>query len=395
MTSPSLDALLSAKLQSLMQESGLRRLRGFRRDGQRLTDQDGRELIDFSSNDYLGLAQHPKLVAAAVDWTQRLGTGAAASRLVTGTHERYRDVERRLAAFKGSEAALVLGSGFQANATVLPAMIELLQTQGQVRVFADRLNHASLHHGLAAAGIRQIRFRHNDLDHLESLLRKEASEAGPRLIVTESVFSMDGDRCNLSALADLAERYGAIIYVDEAHATGVLGPQGRGLSATIPGRIDIVMGTLGKALGGYGAYIAGSRALIDYLVTRCSGFIYSTALPPAVFGALDAALDLVPQMEAERAQLHHQADRLRAALHTAGFATGPSDTQIVPVILGETSDTLAAQRQLEKAGLLGIAIRPPTVPAGQSRLRLSLSAAHRAEDIDRLIAAIAGLGQPS
>jgi 8-amino-7-oxononanoate synthase len=314
---------------------------------------------------------------------------------VTGTHENYRAVEQRLATFKGSEAALVLGSGFQANATVLPAVIELLQAQGPVRVFADRLNHASLHHGLAAAGIRQIRFRHNDLDHLESLLHKEASEKGPRLIVTESVFSMDGDRCNLTALADLAERHGAITYVDEAHATGVLGPQGRGLSAAIPGRIDIVMGTLGKALGGYGAYIAGSQTLIDYLVTRCSGFIYSTALPPAVFGALDAALDLVPQMEAERAQLHRQAGRLRAALHKAGFATGPSDTQIVPVILGAAGDTLAAQRQLEEAGLLGIAIRPPTVPAGQSRLRLSLSAAHREEDIDRLIAAITGLGRPS
>ncbi|MDY0883702.1 aminotransferase class I/II-fold pyridoxal phosphate-dependent enzyme [Dongia soli] len=395
MTSPVLDTLLTAKLQTLAQENGLRRLRGFRRNGLRLTDQSGRELIDFSSNDYLGLVQHPRLIAAAIDWTQRLGTGAAASRLVTGTYEKYREVEQRLAAFKGSEAALVLGSGFQANATVLPAVIELLQVQGPVRVFADRLNHASLHHGLAAAGLRQIRFRHNDLNHLESLLRKEATESGPRLIVTESVFSMDGDRCDLAALADLAERYGAITYVDEAHATGVLGPQGRGLTATIPGRIDIVMGTLGKALGGYGAYIAGSQTLIDYLVTRCSGFIYSTALPPAVFGALDAALDLVPQMEAERAHLHRQADRLRSALCAAGLATGRSDTQIVPVILGEAADTLAAQRQLEEAGFLGIAIRPPTVPAGQSRLRLSLSAAHREEDLDRLIAAITKLGRSS
>lgn len=394
MTSPSLDRLLKAKLQTLMQENGLRRLRGFRREKLQLTDQDGRRLIDFSSNDYLGLSQHPKLIAGAADWAQRYGAGAAASRLVTGSHIAYREVEERLASFKGSEAALVMGSGFQANATVLPAIIELLRLQGELRVFTDRLNHASLHHGLAAAGSRQYRFRHNDLGHLETLLRREALQPGPRLIITESVFSMDGDRCDLAALADLAERYGAITYVDEAHATGVLGPQGRGLSAALPGRIDIVMGTLGKALGGYGAYLAGSRALIDYLVTRCAGFIYSTALPPAVFGALDAALDLVPTMEAERAHLHGMAARLRAAAAAKGFDTGASDTQIIPVMLGEASAALGAQRQLEQAGLLGIAIRPPTVPAGQSRLRLSLSAGHNEADIDRLIAALGALERP-
>jgi len=265
---------------------------------------------------------------------------------------------------------------------------------GETLIYADRLNHASLHHGIAAAGLRQQRFHHNDLDHLRTLLLRDREKPGHRLIVTESVFSMDGDRAPLTTLIPLAEEFGAHLYVDEAHATGVLGPQGRGLTAEHPGRIEIVMGTLGKALGGFGAYVAGSRTLIDFLINRCAGFIYSTALPPSVFGALDAALDLVPAMDAERARLRDHAARFRQAAKRCNFSTGASDTQIVPLLIGSNSATLAAQARLEQQGLLAIAIRPPTVPDGEARLRLSFSAAHQDEDVERLRVALGSLELP-
>ncbi|HYD63929.1 aminotransferase class I/II-fold pyridoxal phosphate-dependent enzyme, partial [Azospirillum sp.] len=196
-------------------------------------------------------------------------------------------------------------------------------------------------------------------------------------------------RADIPALAALAERHDAFLYIDEAHATGVLGPRGMGLSGEAPGRVDLIMGTFSKALGGFGAYIAGSQALIDYLVNRCSGFIYATALPPAVLGAMDAALDLVPMLESERRHLHAQADRLRAACRDLGLDTGASTTQIVPILVGAEARALALSRQFEEAGILGIAIRPPTVPPGTSRIRFSLSAAHTGEDVNQLIDAAA------
>ena len=200
---------------------------------------------------------------------------------------------------------------------------------------------------------------------------------------------MDGDRTDVARLAALADRYNAFVYLDEAHATGVLGPRGMGLAGLAPGRIDLAMGTFSKALGGFGAYVAGSRALCDYLVNACSGFIYTTALPPAVLGAMDAALDLVPTLDAERARLAASGDRLRAALREQGLDTADSSTQIVPAMVGEAARAMALAANLEQRGLLAVAIRPPTVPAGTSRLRIALSAAHRDADIDRLIAGLA------
>lgn len=382
----SLDTLLRQQLDSLDAISRRRRLRAVRWHDGRLQLPDGRRLIDASSNDYLGLSQHPQVIARAAEWAQTHGAGAPSSRLVTGTRDITLAVEEKLAAFKGCEAALILNSGFQANATVIPALALLDDTL----IFSDALNHASLIHGCRAAKARTIVFRHNDLGHLEQLLQEHAGHTGRRLIVTESVFSMDGDRSDLAALMQIAERHGAALYVDEAHSTGVLGPQGRGLAAETGG-VDVVMGTLGKAVGAFGAYIAGSRALIDYLVNRCSGFIYSTALPPAVLGAVDAALDLMPQMDAERARLAANGQRLREALAAVGYDTLDSTTQIVPAIIGAEADALAAMRRLEDAGVLAVAIRPPTVPVGTSRLRLSLSAAISAPDMELLLAAVARL----
>jgi 8-amino-7-oxononanoate synthase len=250
-------------------------------------------------------------------------------------------------------------------------------------------------HGCRAAGVRQIRYRHNDLDHLDALLAERSGRPGARFILTESVFSMDGDRTDIAALADIADRHDAFLYIDEAHATGVLGPHGMGLSGDAPGRVDLIMGTFSKALGGFGAYIAGSKALCDFLVNRSGGFIYTTALPPAGLGAIDAALDLVPTLEAERARLQTEAERVRGVFWALGLNTGTSDTQIVPAIVGDETATLEFGRRLEERGILAIAIRPPTVPAGTSRIRLALSAAHGPADIDALIAAAASIVEAS
>ena len=346
----------------------------------------GRELIDFSSNDYLGLSRHPALIERSRDWAAKWGVGAGASRLVRGTFEAHAAVEAKLAALKGTEASLLFASGWQANAAVLPALFAA--GGGPALVFADRLVHASFHHGCQAAGVRQIRFRHNDLDHLEQLLAEREGEPGRRFILTESVFSMDGDEVDIARLADIAERWNAFLYLDEAHATGVLGPGGMGLSGLAPGRVDLTMGTFSKAMGSFGAYVAGSRALIDYLVNACSGFVFTTAPPPPVLGAIDAALDLVPGMDAERTHLQRLAERLRAGLAEAEIDTLASTTQIVPAVAGQDADALEAARRLESEGLLAIAIRPPTVPKGSSRLRLALSAAHTEADVEQLIAAV-------
>lgn len=356
---------------------------------------NGKTLINFSSNDYLGLAHHPALADAAAKAAREYGTGATASRLVCGTLPLHDRLEQQLATLKGAPAALVMGGGFSTNATVLASLLDPDIAGKAPLVFLDRLAHASMHDGVLAAGIRQHRFRHNDLDHLDSLLCRHADAPGPRLIVTESVFSMDGDRADLAGLVALAERHGAELYVDEAHATGVLGPGGAGLCAdpTVKGKVDLVMGTFGKALGGYGAFIACDTVLRDWLITRARGFIYATALPPPVLAAVLAALDLVPTLDDARDRLRRYGDQIRHTLKTLGIDTLSSDTQIIPAIIGTDADTLAAARLLEDRGLLAVAIRPPTVPPGSGRLRLALSAAHSPDDIDRLAEALTALGR--
>ena len=376
-----LDSLLQERLLELCGANRLRRLRPWHWQNGALHDATGRALIDASSNDYLGLSQHPLVKTRAAEWAERHGAGAPASRLVTGTRDITLAVEEKLARFKGCEAALLFSTGFQANATVVPALAGLDDT---ATLFSDELNHASIVHGCRLARARTQVFRHLDLDHLEQLL---GGSTGRKLILTESVFSMDGDRADLPALVQLAERHGAALYVDEAHSSGVLGPQGRGLAAECGG-VDVVMGTLGKAFGAFGAYIAGSRRLIDYLVNRCSGFIYTTALPPAVLGAVDAALELIPTMDGERHRLAAHGQRLRLALAALGLDTLESTTQIVPAVIGSEVDTLAAAARLEAAGILAVAIRPPTVAPGTSRLRFALSTALAEPEMDRLLAAL-------
>lgn len=376
-----LDSHLADVLERLAKRHQWRSLVATRMTAPGWIERDGRALIDFSSNDYLGLARHPLLAGRSAEWATRHGSGSGASRLVTGTAPEHLAIEERIARFKGTEAALLFPTGWQLNAAVLAA---LLKAAPGALLFTDRLIHGSLHAG--AAEHRQIRFRHNDLRHLDELLAKH--EGGPKLIVTESVFSMDGDRVDLVRLNAIARAHDAFLYLDEAHATGVLGPQGAGLSRTAPGAADLVMGTFSKAMGCFGAYVAGSRLLIDYLVNACGGFIFSTAPPPAMLGAIDAALDLVPCMDAERQTLADHGTHLRARLAEAGIDTGASSTQIVPVIVGEAEATLTLSQALATDGMLASAIRPPTVPRGTSRLRIALHATHTRSDIDLLADAL-------
>ncbi len=349
----------------------------------------GRDYVNLASNDYLGLSRHPALIQAAQAYAVRFGTGSTASRLITGNHPAHRDIENRLAAGKGKEAALLLASGYQTNLTVIAALADKTVLKRPVTILADRLAHHSILQGAVLSGARSLRFGHNDLDHLETLLR--ARQGDFLLIASESVFGMDGDRADLAALGELAARYQAMLYIDEAHATGVFGKNGFGLAADCPQGVDVAMGTFGKALGSFGSYIACSQGLCDYLVQRCGGLIYSTALPPPVLGSMAAALELLPNLDRERAALLSLAETLRRALRAQGWDCGASTTQIIPVIVGAEEAVLHLAARLEGEGFLVAAIRPPTVPAGTARLRLSLSATHVPEDITRLITVMADL----
>jgi 8-amino-7-oxononanoate synthase len=369
---------LTARLSQRQAESRLRKLTPAEPDASMVTI-DGRQLINFAGNDYLGLARHPALIERSIAFTRRYGAGSTASRLIAGNISPYQEIERKLALLKGTEDALIFATGYQTNQTVLPALIE-----PRANVFTDRLSHNSLLSGVLASEGRMVRYAHNDLVDLGSRL---ASAEGGKWIVTESVFSMDGDRLDVAAIADLARSNDACLFIDEAHAGGVLGQNGMGLTA---GRKDVTvaMGTFGKAFGCFGAYIAGCRQLKEYLVNFCAGLIYSTALPPAVLGAIDAALDIVPTMDREREFLLDQADYVRAALKRMGFDTGQSSTQIIPIIIGAEQEALALSWHLEANGIFASAIRPPTVPDGASRIRISLSASHSREQIDVLLNAM-------
>lgn len=358
---------------------------------------DARWYLDFTANDYLGLAHHPELIRRACAWTQQWGAGTGASRLISGDLEPFQRIEHRLAAAKGQEAALVFNSGFQANSAILASLLDQRVLGATPLVFSDRLNHASIHQGCQTAGVRQIRYRHNDLNHLESLLQRHDNTPGPRFILTETLFSMDGDQVDIPGLLALKQRYRAFLYLDEAHATGVLGENGFGLAcaATPEQRADLVMGTFSKALGGFGAYAACSTLLRNYLINHCAGLIYATALPPAVLGAMEAALDLLPTLTTSRQRLLANAARLRASWRETGLNLGNSTSWIIPWIIGQPDRALALSRDLAEAGLLAMAIRPPTVPAGSSRLRFCLSAAHTEGAIDHLDAMVRRLAMAS
>jgi len=345
---------------------------------------EGRRVLHFCSNNYLGLATHPALRRAAIAAIERWGCGAGASRLVSGHTELHARVEARLAAFKGVEAALLFPTGYHANVGAIGALVG----RGD-HVYSDALNHASIVDGCRLARATVHVYPHGDARALDAALGA-TPRGGRRLIVTDSVFSMDGDRAPLAEIVALAEAHGALVMVDEAHATGVFGPGGAGLASElgVAGRIAVHMGTLGKALGGAGAYVAGSRDLVDVVLNRARSFVYTTALPPASVAAAAAALDVVAAEPERRARVLAHADRLRVGLRALGL-DARGDTQVVPVWLGDNARAVAFAERLLAAGVLAGAIRPPTVPAGTARLRVTPMATHTSDQIDRALDAFA------
>ena len=370
-------------LQSLASQDLLRRLPN---------TAPGARRIDFSGNDYLGLAACPALVEAAQEAGRLYGSGATGSRLLSGNTPLHEAFEARIARDKGSEAALIFTSGYQANAACIAALLDRHTLEAEPLVFADRLNHASMHLGCALADARQVRYRHLDLDHLAELLYKHDDDPRPKFILSETVFGMDGDQTDVVRLQELALAHGALLYLDEAHATGLFGPNGYGLTEALElAPTTFVMGTLSKAVGVSGGYVACAQGLRDFIVNKASGFIFSTAPSPLVVGAAMRAWELLPGLQAERAILQENAQWLRSALNAAGYDTGTSTTHIVPIILGQADRTLAAKAKLAEQGIIVSAVRPPTVPQGTSRLRLGLSAAHSKADLVALVEAMNGL----
>jgi 8-amino-7-oxononanoate synthase len=337
-------------------------------------ERNGRRLLSFSCNDYLNLSQHPEIIAAAVAATKRYGIGAGASRLVTGNHPLYGELESRLARLKWTEAACVFGSGYLANTGIIPALVG----PGDL-IVADELSHACIHAGAKLSGAATYLYRHADADHAAALLAAQRGGNKRALIATDGVFSMDGDLAPLGALAQLAHRFDAWLLSDDAHGIGVLGG-GRG-STFANGSVDVPlqMGTLSKAIGTYGGYLCASRAVIDLMRTRARTFIYSTGLPPPVIAAAIAALDLIARDPA------YAAEPLRKArLFTRALSLPDAQSAIVPVIVGATDAALRASVLLSDEGFLVVAIRPPTVPAGTARLRFAFTAQHPDAEIERL-----------
>lgn len=341
--------------------------------------QSGR--IDLSSNDYLGLSQNPQVIQAGVEYAEKYGAGATGSRLLSGNLPCFEELEKKITEFKQAQAALFLGTGYQANSAVLSALLSAPLMPQTPMVFSDKLIHASLHHACQRAGIAQNRFRHNDLDHLVKLLEQKKSNPAPKWIVSESVFGMDGDLCPINELAEIALRYNASVYLDEAHATGIIGPQGRGLGAICNDTIAelknegrwVIMGTFSKAVGVSGAYVCCSPAIKDYLINRCSGFVYSTAPSPFVAGAVIKSLELIPAMDSQRQILMNHAQNLRNQLQKEGLNTGLSCTHIVPVIVEQSDAALELKHHLASLGFEVSAVRPPTVPKHSARIRMALN----------------------
>ena len=379
---------LSTALDAIKERGLFRRLRYLECAQTPRVQLEGKEAVLLSSNNYLGLADHPCLREAAIMAMERYGCGAGASRSVSGTTELHRELEERIARFKGSEAALILSTGYMANIGLLTTLVGA----GDL-IVSDELNHASIVDGCRLARAEVWVYRHRAMDHLEALLKRSSHRR--RLIVTDGVFSTEGAIAPLPEIRQLADQYGALVMVDDAHATGVLGRGGRGTGEHfgMAERIEIQMGTLGKALGGFGAYVAGTQDLIDYLINCCRPFIYTTAIPPAVAAMALAALDIVEEEPQRRARLWENTAYFKAGLERMGFDLGRSETPICPVFIGDNALTMEADRRLMARGVFAQGIRPPSVPAQGARLRTTLMATHTAEHLDYALASFHEVGK--
>lgn len=382
-------SILSDRLEKIREAGLYRRLRSVDRTVPQVTV-DGQPALLFCSNNYLGLAEHPAMAQAASEAALRYGASSAASRLVSGSQPLHDLLEKKVADWKGTEAALIFNSGYAANTGIIAA----LASRGDI-VFSDRLNHASIIDGALLSGAKLVRYPHNDAETLGVLLEQNQTN-GLRLIVTDGVFSMDGDIAPLAGLADLAEQHGALLMVDDAHAGGVLGQQGRGSVDLLglTGRVDVQMGTFGKALGSYGAYIACSGLLREYLINKARSLIFSTSLPPAVLAASCTAVDLVQSDEGEqlRCLLAGNGQLLRRLLRQAGCDLPEGISPIIPLQVGDAEIALLYSSRLLEEGLFVQGIRPPTVPNGTSRLRCTVMAGHTQDQIHFAAEAIIRVG---
>ncbi len=340
---------------------------------------DGKTFLNFSSNDYLDLSSNPRVIKRAHQAIDEFGGGSTASRLVSGTLPIHAELESKIATHKGYESALVFGAGYMTNVGVITSLVGRNDL-----VIADKLIHASMVDAVTLSRAKLLRFRHNDAAHLESLLEKNIGFDGRILVLVESVYSMDGDVAPLSEIADLAEKYGVLLMVDEAHSTAIFGDGGRGLISELglQSKVNISMGTLSKAMGGFGGYVACSSVLREWFVHKSRAFIYTTAPPPAQIGAALGAFEALEENPEMGKRLLQNSDRFRSKLQSAGLDTLNSSSQIIPVFIGENDAALAISRALRENGIIASAIRPPTVPVGTARLRLSVTSAHSVADLD-------------
>ena len=350
---------------------------------------DGKEVINLSSNNYLGLTTHPKLIEASVKATQWYGVGSGAVRTIAGTMTLHEELERRLAAFKHTEASLTFQSGFTANVGVLQSLLKEEDV-----IISDQLNHASIIDGIRLSRAPRKIFPHKDMDGLEKVL-KESQDARVRLVVTDGVFSMDGDIAPMPDIVNLAERYGAIVMIDDAHASGVLGKNGRGTvnHFGLDGRVQIQIGTLSKAIGAVGGYVAGDEVLRDFLIHMARPFLFSTSQPPGVVASCIAAIDVLEQEPEIIDKLWENTRFFKEKLTDLGFNTGHSETPITPVIVGEAPKAMALSDKLFERGVFAQGIGFPTVAQGQARLRTMISAAHTQEQLQTALDAIAESGR--
>lgn len=377
------------RLQRLEAQSLRRRIRPLGSGTGPVVTLEGRSVILLASNDYLGLAGHPTLKQAAISATERYGVGAGAARLISGTLPPHDELETALAKFKGTEAALVFGSGYLANIGLIPALIE----SGGL-ILADRLSHASLVDGCRLSGADFRVFRHRDMNHLETLLSTRAA-GRPILIVTDGVFSMDGDLAPLPHLVDLAERYEAKLYVDDAHGTGLLGAQGRGTLEHfgLESRVPFHMGTLGKALGTSGAYVVGQESAIQYFVNRARSFLFTTSPPPATAASTMAALAVLQSEPDRRARLWENRRRLFDGFKRLGYRMTDSASPIIPLIVGKAEQAVALADHLLLLGVYAPAVRPPTVPPNTSRIRVTVTSEHTPAHLETALEAFRVAGQ--
>jgi 8-amino-7-oxononanoate synthase len=350
---------------------------------------NGKNMLNLASNDYLGFAGDERLKKAMVDAVKIHGAGSTASRLIVGNHLLYEQTETALVNWKKSEAGLIINSGYTANLGIISA----LAGRGDY-VFSDKLNHASIIDGILLSRAKNQRYRHNDLKHLESLLQKVPIEKR-KLIVTDSLFSMDGDFANLSGLVQLKKKYNAILMVDEAHSSGIYGENGEGYSRqlNLQQEIDIQMGTFSKALGSFGAYVVGKKWLIDYLTNKMRSLIFTTGLPPAILGSAKASIELVQSESERRELLKSHAAYVRAALADSGFNLCGSESQIIPIMIGKNDKAMEFGAALQDEGIAAIPVRPPSVPENEARIRITVTALHQKENLDWALDRIVVLGK--